>query len=55
MTLEGNEKSQNLSIIIFEPMHEISKNVVCATSKSSDQPAHVRSLIRAFASSLSIL
>ena len=32
-----------------EPVHEISNNVVCATSKASDQPAHTRSLIRAFA------
>ena len=39
----------------IEPWHEISKNVVCATSKGSDQPAHTRSLIRAFASSLNIL
>ena len=39
----------------FEPVHEISNNVVCATSKVSDQPAHTRSLIRAFASPLSIL
>ena len=38
-----------------EPVHEISNNVVCATSKASDQPAHKRSLIRAFASRLSIL
>ena len=38
-----------------EPRHEISNNVVCATSKASDQPAHTRSLIRAFASRLSIL
>ena len=38
-----------------EPVHEISNNVVCATSKDSDQPAHMRSLIRAFASRLSIL
>ena len=29
--------------------------VVCATSKASDQPAHMRSLIRAFASRLNIL
>ena len=36
-------------------MHEISNNVVCATSKASDQPAHTRSLIRAFASRLSKL
>ena len=34
---------------IIEPVHEISNNVVCATSKASDQPAHKRSLIRAFA------
>ena len=38
-----------------EPGHEISNNLVCATSKASDQPAHMRSLIRAFASRLSIL
>ena len=36
-------------ILVFEPVHEISNNVVCATSKASDQPAHTRSLIRAFA------
>ena len=41
--------------IIFEPVHEISNNVVYATSKSSDQPALTRSLIRAYASRLSIL
>ena len=29
--------------------------MVCATSKASDQPAHTRSLIRAFASLLNIL
>ena len=33
-----------------EPVSEI-----CATSKASDQPAHMGSLIRAFASRLSIL
>ena len=38
-----------------EPRHEISNNVVCATSKASDQPAQTRSLIRAFASLLFIL
>ena len=27
----------------FEPRHEISNNVVCATSKGSDQPAHTQS------------
>ena len=40
---------------IFEPWHEISNNVVCATSKGSDQPAHTRSLIRAFSCRLTIL
>ena len=40
---------------LFEPLHEISNCVVCATSKASDQPAHTRSLTRAFASRLSIL
>ena len=39
----------------FEPWHEISNNVVCATSKGSDQPAHTRSLIKAFLSRLNIL
>ena len=34
--------------IIYKPRHEISNNVVCATSRASDQPAHTRSLIRAF-------
>ena len=38
-----------------EPVHDISNNVVCVTSKASDQPAHMRSLIRAFASRLSTL
>ena len=46
------EMSQN---IVNEPVHEISNNVICVTSKASDQPAHTRSLIRAFASRLSIL
>ena len=40
---------------IIEPRHETSNNVVCATSKASDQPAHKRSLIRAFAGRLNIL
>ena len=35
--------------------YEISNKVVCATSKGSDQPAHTRSLIRAFACPLNIL
>ena len=40
---------------LYEPVHEISNNVVCATSKASDQPVQTRSLIRAFASRMSIL
>ena len=40
---------------IYEPQHVISNNVICATSKGSDQPAHTRSLIRAFASPLNII
>ena len=43
------------SLSIYEPGHEISNNVVCATNKVSDQPAHTRRLIRAFASPLKIL
>ena len=41
--------------IKFEPVHENSNNVVCATNKASDQPAHMCSLIRAFACRLNIL
>ena len=41
--------------VLIEPVHEISNNVVCATNKDSDQSAHMRSLIRAFACRLSIL
>ena len=51
-------QAENRRKNIFEPVHEISNNVVLlvyATSKASEQPAHTRSLIRAFASRLSIL
>ena len=44
-----------ITVFIIEPRHEISNNVVCATSEGSDQPEHMRSLIRAFASPLNIL
>ena len=44
-----------LNVSPNEQVHEISNNVVCATSKASDQPSHTRSLIRAFASRLCIL
>ena len=46
---------RTFTVIIIEPQHEISNNGVCATNKASDQPAHMRSLIRAFASRLNIL
>ena len=36
----------------FEPWREISNNVVCVTSKSSDQPAYTCSLIRSLFLSL---
>ena len=42
-------------VTVNEPRHGISNNVVCATSKASDHPAHTRSLITAFASRLNIL
>ena len=41
--------------IKYEPRHKVSNNMVCATSKGSDQPAHTRRLIRAFAGRLTIL
>ena len=46
---------RRISFKQFEPRHEISNNVVGVTSKGSDQPAHTRSLIRAFARRLDIL
>ena len=44
-----------LSNIPNEPRHDISNNVVCATSKASDQSAHTRSLIKTVASRLNII
>ena len=41
--------------LLYKPWHGISNNVVCATSKALDQPAHTRSLIRAFNSRLRVL
>ena len=51
----GKKITQEARVKTNEPVREISNNVVCATSKASDQPAHTHSLIRAFASCLSIL
>ena len=39
----------------YAQRHELSNNVVCATSKASVQPAHTPSLIKAFACRLNIL
>ena len=39
----------------LQAINEISNNVVCATSKGSDHPVHMRSLIRVFASRFNIL
>ena len=50
-----NGETSNICMKIFEPRHESSNNVVCSTSKASDQPVHMCSLIRAFASRLNIL
>ena len=46
---------QGLHYFPYQLCNEIYYNVVCATSKGSDQPAHTRSLIRAFASRFNIL
>ena len=43
------------TVLPFEPWHEISNNLVCATSKGSDQPANTCRLIRAFSGRLNIL
>ena len=55
----GEDSNQNLDLCADEYrliyLHEISNNVVCMTSKASDQPAHTRSLIRTFSSRLNIL
>ena len=44
-----------IEVYVYELLYGISNNVVCMNSKASDQPAHTRSLIRAFASRLNIL
>ena len=47
---QQQQQQKQCGFIINDPVHEISNNVVCATSKGSDQHAHTHSLIRAFAS-----
>ena len=47
--------STKISAGTNEPWHEITNNVVSATCKGSDQPAHTRRLIRVFACRLIII
>ena len=49
------KKCGKVTDIVFLIEHEISDNVVCATSRDFDRPAHTRSLIRVFDGRLSIL
>ena len=51
-TKNNKTLKQSIETLIIEPRHEISNNLVYATSKGSDQPAHTLSLIRAFANHL---
>ena len=54
--LSGHSKiDKTKNLMTNEPRHNIFNNVVCVTSKASDQPAHTRSLIRAFDGRLNIL
>ena len=52
---EHQQTEVKITNIIIERQHVITNNVGCATSKGSDQPVHMRSLIRTFASPLIIL
>ena len=50
MRTNGSRQIHKYTGDIIEPQHEISNNVVCGTSKGSDQHVHTHSLTRAFAS-----
>ena len=52
--MKKHAKFPSMQIKCMIWVHEISNNMVFAISKASDQPEHTRSLIRAFASHLSI-
>ena len=55
-TLKTNILFENRKRKVVEIFKYLNRNMmVCATSKGSDQPAHMRSLIRAFTSLLNIL
>ena len=53
-TKDAGCTGNKITVNIIETGHEISINV-CGTSKASDQPAHMHSLIRAFTSCLNSL
>ena len=44
-----------IETIIIEPAHDKHYNKTCATSEDSDQPAHLRRLIRVFADRMYLL
>ena len=48
----GTQRVKGHARIEFEPVHEISNNVVCATSKVSYQPSHTRSFDQSLCLSL---
>ena len=50
----ANVSDRGSGQLTYGAVHAIFNNVVCATSKASDQPAYTRSLIRAFASRWSV-
>ena len=45
---DQQKESPHLNAQWNEPQHEISNNVVCTTSKGSDQSAHMHSLVVAW-------
>ena len=51
----GSHCSQVSFLIEFEPAHDKTYNKTCATSKDSEQPAHLQSLIRVFADRMCFL
>ena len=53
--LNGLINLERSVVHIIQSRHEISNNVVCAMSKTSDRPVHMHSLIRVFVTHLNIL
>ena len=52
---EEKISKKHFNFYIIERWHEISNNMVYLTSKASDQPAHMPSLVRPFACRMNIL